>query len=109
NGCLLVRRKDQGEVSEKRAMVGRQRGYTAQAIEVNRPYLAPGPRLAISATTITLPRDRGEYEKNAAYGAKDQAYDLKSAPFCKRGDRRDGNCDLEHGHAAGKHFVLVKI
>src|SRR5206468_40601 len=65
-GCLLFLRKDQGEVSEKRAMVGRQRGYTAQAIEVNRPYLAPGPRLAISATTITLPCDRGEYEKNAA-------------------------------------------
>ena len=29
--------------------------------------------------------------------------------LCERGDRSDGNCDLEHGHAACEHFVFVKI
>jgi hypothetical protein len=56
-----------------------------------------------------LPRDRGEDEKGAAGCPEKQAYDPKAGSFCKRGDCRDRNRDLEHGHAAREHFVLMKV
>jgi hypothetical protein len=52
---------------------------------------------------------RGEDEKGAASDAEKQAHDPELASFCERGDCGDGNRDLEHGHAAGEHFVLVKV
>ena len=55
-----------------------------------------------------LLRDDGEDEKDAANYTKKQTYDPEPAFLCERGNRRDGNRDLEHGHAARKHFVLVK-
>src|SRR5437764_2482095 len=56
-----------------------------------------------------LLRDDGEDEKDAANYTKKQTYDPEPAFLCERGNRRDGNRDLEHGHAARKHFVLVKV
>ena len=56
-----------------------------------------------------LPCDRGEDEKDTASGPEKQAYDPKPGSFCKRGDCRDGNRDLEHGHPARENFVLVKV
>jgi hypothetical protein len=56
-----------------------------------------------------LPGDCGENEKDAAGEAKKQAHDPELASFCKRGDCRDGNGDLEHGHTACEHFVLMKV
>ena len=60
-------------------------------------------------SSAALPRDRGEDEKGAAGCPEKQAYDPKAGSFCKRGDCRDGNRDLEHGHAAREHFVLMKV
>src|SRR5439155_20470579 len=54
-----------------------------------------------------LLRDDGEDEKGAADCAEQQTYDPKPASLCERGDCRDGNCDLEHSHAAREDFVLV--
>jgi hypothetical protein len=53
--------------------------------------------------------DHGEDEKGAADSAEKQTYDPKPASLCQGGDCRDGNRDLEHGHAAREHFVLVKV
>ena len=56
-----------------------------------------------------LPRDRGKNEKDAADSAKKQTHDPELASLCERRNRRDGDRDLEHGHAACEHFVLVKV
>src|SRR5882724_5298252 len=56
-----------------------------------------------------LPCDPGEYEKCAPDCAEQQAHNPKPAFPCKGGNCRDGNRDLEHGHAAREHFVLVKV
>ena len=56
-----------------------------------------------------LLRDDGEDEKGAADCAKKQTYNPEFPFLRKRGDRRDGNRDLEHGHTAGEHFVLMKV
>ena len=53
--------------------------------------------------------DRREDEKGAAGCPEKQAYNPKPGSFCERGDRRDSNRDLEHGHAAREDFVLVKV
>ena len=56
-----------------------------------------------------LPRDRGEDEKGAAGCPEKQAYDPERTLFCQRGDRSDRDRDLEHGHPAREHFVLMKV
>src|SRR5216117_3774167 len=71
---------------------------------------SPGRQVVIVASTkkmtskSRLPCDRGENEKDAADNTEDQTHNPKLASSCKRGDRRDGNCDLKHGHPAREHF-----
>src|SRR6266571_2322807 len=52
--------------------------------------------------------DRGEHHKCASSCPEQQTHKPKPAFPCKRGNCSDGNGDLEHGHTAGEHFVLVK-
>ena len=56
-----------------------------------------------------LPCDRREYEKCAPDCAEQQTHNPKPAFPCKGGNCSDGNRDLEHRHAAGEYFVLVKV
>ena len=58
---------------------------------------------------LLLSRDRREDEEGAADCAEKQTNDPELAPSCKGGDCRDGDRDLEHGHAACEHFMLVKV
>jgi predicted NUDIX family NTP pyrophosphohydrolase len=47
--------------------------------------------------------DRGEKEKCAADSVEQPIYNPKPASVCQGGDRRDGNCDLEHGYGKIVH------
>ena len=50
-----------------------------------------------------------EREKNATSSAKKQTDHPKAAFSGQRGDGRDRNRDLKHGHTARENFVLMKI
>jgi hypothetical protein len=63
----------------------------------------------VESVNRSLPCDRGEDEKGAADNPEKQTHDPELAFLRKRGDCRDGNRDLEHGHAAGEDFVFVKV
>ena len=47
--------------------------------------------------------------ENASDATEEQTHDPKPGFFRKRGDRCDGNRNLEHGHPAREHFVLMKV
>src|SRR6266436_3632378 len=68
-----------------------------------RAHSAAGSELIISVS------DRREDEEDAAGCAEKQTHHPEWTSLCERGDRRDSNRDLEHGHAAREDFVLVKV
>jgi putative transmembrane protein PGPGW len=66
-------------------------------------------RKRTSVPDLVSPSHRGEHEKRASECAEDQAHEPERAFLRERGDCSDRNCDLEHSHRPGEHFVLVKV
>jgi hypothetical protein len=63
----------------------------------------------VGCAAVTLTSNSRQDEKRATDKSKKQTHNPKFAFPCERGNRRNGDRDLKHGHATREHFVFVKI